>query len=466
MKLLAKRKSPIAMLVYDGKTWYARIFSWSHKHWKCFEELSALADNRDSIPEKILEFAKRNKAKRVRVIRPAEMHQVEMQLPDDIEPEEIHTAISSQIETDVDLQPGAARFASVRTSQFGLGGHADAIISTSFDINAITEYKAQCSDAGLTFDGIGSVELASLACQARLEPNSRFLIMRENESFYVAPENHNAPFYFQTFAFGVTPDNDLVRDQDRLDRAAKTFRRNNEHIHIWTTAELSNNRKAQIQEAFTEDVAIEYVHFSEKVTQLATHATWHNNHGKINSGCALIDAPKKPKPPYRSGTVMMIAIIVLAIAGMFLIYHKNKQNLRYKKNQIKNWNARLSERKQLASELKSLRSTQRNNRKLIRLMNQNTVPKEWMAILNSFRLSNKKYPPYTEITYIKQTDFREYEIEGVTRLDDAPNQFASIFKEQIESFGLSYSFGISEEKKGRVSIKRFVGTFAPSGGKN
>ena len=452
------------MLVYDGNTWYARIFIWSHKHWKCVEEISAVSEVRDSIPTKILDFAKRNKAKRVRVLRPAEMHQVELQLPADIEPEEIHTAISSQIENEADLEPGAARFASVKINQFGLGGHSDAIVSTSFGIEIINKYKAQCAEAKLTFDGIGSVELASLACQARLEPNARFLIMRENESFYVCPESNNAPFFSQTFTFGVTPDTDSQRDQDRLDRAAKTFRRSTEHIHIWATSELSNNRKAQIQEAFTDDAAIEYIHFSERVTQLATHATWHNNHGNINSGCALIDAPKKAKSPYRSGTWLMFAILLFSLAGMFLIYHKNKASLDSKKEQIAKWEERLALRKKLSAKLKVLRTAQSKSRKTVALMKQPTVSKELITIL--YTLAKKHPEDYTRIYKITQVADRKFKIEGMSPAEKTPTLIASILEKALGKYGLTYNFEILEEKNKISLVKHFVGKVEPAGGSN
>lgn len=461
MTILAKRKSTIATLVYDGTTWYARIFAWKQKKWSCISELSQNAESANSIPRQLLDFVKTNRVKRVRILRPAEIHQIEMELPDDLEPDEIQQAVAAYIENESGVESGSVRYAFAKTNLYQLGGNKNSILSASFDNELLEDYKNQCAEISLSFDGIGSIELAALACQARIESNTKFLMIFENKSLFVCPESSVSHYHFQTFTFGASYESDAQRDLDKIDRASRIFKRSNMPTHIWMTTPLSEHRKKLLQDAFDSDASIQYLNFSDLVTQVAMHASWHNNHGLLNAGCALVDTPKKQTSPYRAGTWLMLFILLFSATGMLLIYNNNKSALEYKQQKIKAWEKRVQKRKKLASRIESLKKIQLKNQALAKAYK---VPSVKSVVLEMLDILQTEIPDYSRITLIEQTQADEYRIHGKTYLEKDLFKFARLADNKLAKLGYTFVAQIKPaQKESSRNVKEFVVTISKNG---
>jgi len=460
----SKKHSRQTVFLYDGRTWYGRIFTWRKRSWECIESVSQLSQSPWKLPGELLSIAATHSVRRVRALLPNDVHSIQIELPSDIEPEEIHTALAYEVANEVGLDAHMVRLAAVRTSQFRMGGQEDALLATGFEEQQLVQYNRACKKEGLDFDGIGALELAALNCHARREPNARLLLLRPQSGFYVTPGTEAAPFSVQSVSFGVEPLEDASRDEERISHAAKRFRCSKAHVRIWCTQMPSEIRKQQLQNAFGSGVGLEYVDFADQITEIATHAAWQGQVGQVTCGCALVAMRKVNKSPYRVGTWLFL--MILAMTGMYigLRWHTFQEQLAIADQRATAWSELQQERKRLAAEVNRYRNNQSRCVAMEQLMQKRILPQGLEAILGALE---KSMPPYTRITSIVQTSEREFEISGTTHYQEGLIGLNRALRAALTSYGFVVEPGQikSAEDSDIRQETQFICRIVPKGGR-
>jgi hypothetical protein len=392
---------------------------------------------------------------------PNDVHSVQIQLPDDFEPEEIHTALAHEVAAEMGMDASAIRLAAVKASQFCMGGEENTLLTSVFETQQLVQYDQACRKAGLVFDGVGAVELAVLNGHARREPNARLLLLRAHSGFYAGPATEVAPFGTYAVSFGVESQEDAVRDTERISRMARQFRHSHTPVHIWCTHALSATRKEQLQDAFGTDVALQYVDFADMVTPISTHAAWQHQVGRVTCGCALVGMRKTPKSPYRVGTWLFLAIVVMTAAYIGLRWQTFRRQLAATEQRTYAWNELEQERKSLNAQVTQLRETQSRCVAMEQLMGEPVVPAYLGTVLATLA---EHMPPYTRITSIVETADRHCEIRGTTQFQEGLIELNQALGEALRPHSLVVEPGqVKQAARDAQRERQFVCRIFPQG---
>ncbi len=436
--LSSNKHSNQAIFLYEGTTWYGRIFAWKKRSWECIESVSHLSPHHRDLPDELLAFAADHSTDRVRILLPAEIHTIQIALPSDIEPEEIHTALAYEVANEVGIDAHMVRLAAVQSSKFCMGGTDDTLLTCSFEIDQLSQYEKACKKNGMTFEGVGSIELGVLNCHARRESGARLLLLREKNGFSASPKTDILPFSVHSIPFGVEPSKETARDQERFSRAAKQFQHTQTDIHVWCSQPLSEERKQQLEQAFGSNTSIEYVDLADEITQIVTHAAYQGNVGQITCGCAMVSTPRVNSAPYRVGTWLFL--MILAMTGMYigLRWHTFHQQLSEANQRKEAWAALEQERKKLDGQVDSLKDFQMRCSKIDKLMKKPVLPKGTVTVLNAL---SAHMPPYTRITSLIERSNGHYEIQGTTQYQEGLIELHTALTEALRQYGLEVQPG-------------------------
>jgi len=156
------RRRNVAILVYDGESWNIFIVS-SEKREVLDEKTHVSARKCDSIPPKILEWIIEHETSRVRIVLPSELHNISLELPGKLDMEQTHTAIAWETAELTGANSQGVRHASCRLSAFGIEENREQIITASFPMDWLRNYKSECNAYGLEFEGVLSLQCVFLA---------------------------------------------------------------------------------------------------------------------------------------------------------------------------------------------------------------------------------------------------------------------------------------------------------------
>ncbi len=145
----------LAVLAYDGRDWSAYAFHGGKIAW--FREAGAAG----SVPSGILTFLREQRIRTARILLPGEVRRLETALP----PKLSFAEVSAMLAHEVAGQSGADGTALVCAGGSGslVGASDPFLLCGAFDRMLVDDLHRQLTEAGLRFDGVGSLELACAA---------------------------------------------------------------------------------------------------------------------------------------------------------------------------------------------------------------------------------------------------------------------------------------------------------------
>ncbi len=304
----------IAVFLHDGGKWHVSAFAF--KGDECIslaDKIIAGADHK-TLPDEGLAWAAAKGCVRARIFAPAEVHEVELHLPADASTAEVQTALAYELAAGLKVSPDSIRVAAVRADVYRMGGNPDLLLAAAFDIRLIERYEAACRIAGLSFEGVGALEMAALARHARVAHERGFLLVRQRSIFAAGPAVDGDRFFVRHIPFGLPGDEDDMNAwRERLAARLTRFRRLPSQI---LTAQASPPDVAAILHEALGCAVTEAAALDEAAGLIMRHAAWANV-GVIDNGCAAVARPR-PERDWRrlsSWAAVLMLLLVLALCS-------------------------------------------------------------------------------------------------------------------------------------------------------
>ena len=408
----SKTRSRVAVVLHDGATWHAHVFAPAKPEWRLIARMTLAGRAPGKLPEAVLEFAEKHGARRVRLAMPRSIHTLRTELPVDAEPEELQTAMAFELSSETGDAVEGVRVAAALGESFGMGAAPATLLAASFDEEPLERYAAACRNAGLRFDGAGSLELAVLGVHAEARPDSRLLFIRRDAAFHAVPGTDLSPMTAGPVPMGME---DLQQEMD-AERGERLRRRFALHqalpAAVWCVGVPDGGRKERIQELLGETADVEFRDF-----ELATERVARQLLGAVEAGMpagagARVGARPPEKDPHRAGTWMFFVILLataLALAG----YGYGLKN-RLGTLQVKTaaWETIAEKRKSLQSQLAGLRGGQARSKEACDLLAvKDPLPSGLLALLDAL---DKSMPEFTRVTAIEQKTATLFDVRGHT----------------------------------------------------
>lgn len=420
------KRTSLVIALHDGFSWRARQFHFHHGQWHAEGMAEAASRNSRKLPKQILEFSAQSDARRLRVLLTGDLHSVTMDLPEDAEKEEIHTALVYEAAGEIGIEAHLLRLAAVRADRFQMGGEPNVILNTGYDARMLETFAQDCERSGLEFDGAGSLELAVLARHARLDEGRRLLFLRRQTGMYVVPAFDASPFQLSAVPFGAEPD-ETEAGRERAERAGRRFETHRGlPLRIVSCEPLSEARMGALRELLGKQEQLDILPLAEIEEDVLRHVAW-SEVGSTEAGCALVGAPPKPRDPNVAGTYLCLALILFTGMYVGLRWHHLEESLRYAKTRETDWKNLLAEREKAKNELQSAEGQYRKVQDMQKLLSkQSCLPDALLPVLDTLAF---EAPKYSRITGIAQLPDGSISVTGVTRwqeglrlLDEAFNR--------------------------------------------
>ncbi|MDR1613914.1 MAG: hypothetical protein LBT97_14225 [Planctomycetota bacterium] len=424
MGWFGSKHDSMLIVAFDGKSWRGRLFEYRGGTWETGDQVvEAASRNNRKLPKQILEFAAASGAKRLRILMTSDLHSVTMELPEDADKEELHTAMAYEAAGEVGIDANILRIAAVHADRYRMGGETSVIMTAGFESTLIEGFVRECDQAGLEFDGIGSLEMAVIARHARMGEDARLLFMRRQSSLYVVPACENTPFTFYPLPIGTDADASEAA-AERNERAAKRLAAHRDlPLRVVTCGELEPERLEDIRR-MTGDGA-EFLVLREFDNEIMRHAA-HAEIGGIEAGCALVGPPPAPRDPYRAGT--WLALIIILLAGLYVgdRHYAFKRDIEALEKREMEWKKLAAERDKAKNRLQA--ATSRYDAILEKeksLKSDSPLPRTLTFLLAALSSGT---PSFSRITEIVQVDAEQFAVHGVTRLPEGPVQLGNAFQ--------------------------------------
>ncbi len=170
----------LAVLAYDGRDWSAYSFHGSKIAW--FREAGASS----SVPGGILNFLREQGIRTVRVLLEGEVRRLETVLPAKLS----FADVSAMLAHEVAGQSGVDGLGLVCAGGSGslVGASEPCMLCGAFDRQQVDDLHRQLTEAGLRFDGVGSLELACAAhWNAHRDRDKESLVLFRRDHGFVLP---------------------------------------------------------------------------------------------------------------------------------------------------------------------------------------------------------------------------------------------------------------------------------------
>ena len=183
-----KRRGSTAVMAFDGAAWRRVVPTPNGKGWKTDtvgERGSAMA-----APLESLKSVATAGARGVRVMLPSDIHNMELEIPADLDWRQASTAVMWEVAALTGRNSGEMVNASTKLSALGVEQGGGSVLTASFDAELLKRFGAQCADAGLEFDGLVSLQFALLAVHLANKNTARkalLLLSRDSVFAFLPP---------------------------------------------------------------------------------------------------------------------------------------------------------------------------------------------------------------------------------------------------------------------------------------
>jgi hypothetical protein len=310
------KRGPVAVLLHDGAKWHGASFRFEKGDYVCAGTTTAPGSEAKAIPRELTAWAAAKGCERVRVFLPAEVNELDPQLPADASTEEMQTALAFELAPAYKLTPRNLRVAAVRASTYRMGGDPDALLAAGFDARLIERYDSACRAAGIRFEGVGALELATLAWHARRASDHGLMIVEHRSTFVATPPKGRDGAFIRTVPFG-TPQQE-EDEQEWRERLTERLRHLRDlPVSLLTSHDSPDRIAALVTEALGCETT-EVGQLDEVAPLIMRHAAWANV-GVVDNGCASVTRAR-PKPNWRRISSVAAAGLVLLAAVLCVVW--------------------------------------------------------------------------------------------------------------------------------------------------
>ncbi len=449
-----RQNSPLVIAVYNGICWRAMAFRFEGGHSHAAKPVEVASANGRQLPKQIIEYALAEDAVRIRVMATGDIHLLGMELPEDAADEEIHTAVAYEAADEIGNDAQMLRLAVVRADYYRMGADADAVLTSGFELKILDKFNHDCEKNGLDFEGIGSLEMAVLARHAREDENKRLLFLRKDNAFYVTPAADINPFMVSILPIGFNLEKDIAA-RERAERGLQRIEpHNNIPLRIVSCCPMPSAKRLWLEKSLANKTDFEIVDFGMVETDILNHAAWANV-GGVESGCAFVSTPPEARSQYRVGTIIALAIFLVAVAWCGFKWHIFKRDYKSAEDKMQAWATLESEREKKSEMLISLLSKrQKLNEKKDLLKNHKALPK---GLLKTLKVLSESMPKYSFVTEISHSGEESLLISGMTRWQEGLSLLDSALKSALRKDGMDREFeGLEAIAGARAQKFKFI----------
>ncbi|MFW5922857.1 MAG: hypothetical protein ACOCSQ_00575 [Planctomycetota bacterium] len=447
--MIFRRRKPMVIALHAGRRWYAVVYRYHDGEWHPETREHYEYPNARQLPDEMLSWAVEQEATRLRVVIHGDVHTMEMDLPEDAESEEIHTAITYEAAPQLDVDAHLLRVSAVRTDQYRMGGDPDVVAIAGYEQPLLEQYAEDCDRHGLDFEGVAPLELVALNRHARISSTERLVVLRQHAGFLAVPAGEDSDFFLGMLAFGADP-MDEEAEEERIARSQRSFRIGPDTpVHVVSTHPLSDKRIETLQRVVGEDIELHVESMEEFAPAMLKHVVLADA-GRTDHGSAVVNLPPEPVDPRRYGTWGCAAIVLISAALLGFVWSQHLNRLQQANEHKERWTRLKEKRREAENRYEKLTEERSMLEKTDRILRE-TKPLP-AGILSLLKVLTSDMPPYTRICSITHTGDR-IEVKGrsmrghgVNVLTDSIDSAMRTRKYRVEPGTVSLAEGEHEHK--------------------
>jgi hypothetical protein len=450
-RLSGKRRTGV--VVFDGTRWIGRVFALKNGEWMADVPTEAISPNGRQIPESILNALIDGDATAVRLLLPTESRVGTVAGADDLEPEELHTALAYELAAEWGRAPEQMRLAIVPAIELGLGLAADQFVVAGFDQSMIAGFARVFHQAGIRFEGVNGIELALLRQQTRT--GETFLFLRSQSSFLASSATERQPATLQEVPVGLQEEG-TESGRERLLRLQRRLQVNAGHpLRIVAAGEQGEETQNRIQHLVGISSPAVVGYFDDVLPALMQAAL-------REAVCTPALPPPRPRDPNRVGTWLCLGVIVLTGLLLFTHWHMLRRQIQREEGRQAAWADLQQERASYEKRFNQMREERDALYEVERIFNQpDRVPAALPVLLEALA---DGMPIQTRITRIRQTGPDAFELAGKTRWPNGKIHLHRLLSDTFFPLGMIVEPGTLQFHEDALE-QEFIYLLTPAGGR-
>ena len=430
MTLFKSKKT--AVLIFDGAHWHTGVYLRQKQGGEGVDSRTLASRSIKQLPGSVVDYLVEQQVGAVRLLVPADLHSLSMEMPDDVEHEELHTALAYEVAEEMGQEAHLLRLATVEASVYGMGCEAGVYMMAGFDTRQIEGYVQQLKQVGIQFEGVGALELGLLALHAA-HAEERLLLLRHRSGFYAVPGMEGQPFNMSSVQTGLEPEQS-ERDRERLVRFQRRLQAAGSVSMRVVTATMDGVPAAErVREVVPVGGEVEVSALDDVMPELMEQVLMAAV-GDSRCACPLVGPPPAPKDPYRAGTWLCVAVVLLTLVYVGTRWHYLRVDVQGEQERSAAWSVLEKERERTSGHYRSLKERRdRQNRIYATLTATNRMSAGLLPLVDVLAVS---IPQYTRITHIKQVDADHFEVKGVTRWAKGKIQLDRVLANAMGTVGM------------------------------
>lgn len=396
----------MGVLCHDGLRWQVALFTCSDGVWQAGECGQVDGRNNRQLPPELGPYLA--SAGSVRVLVPNEPRLESLVLPEDLLPEETHSAMAyAMLEDD----PNPARFAAARAELYGMGADESQLLINQFGLRQMGGYEKALAEFGCRFEAVGSLEVALLDWHALRAPAERLLFVGTQTSFYAVPGRDSSPFMASVFPLGMTVP--VAAHRDRMERVIQRITSNTEYpLRVVLSDGIDPAQQAWLEESLASLLISGWSRFSEIKHAVMVRAV-QGPVGGVDSTLAWVGPPPPPQDPHRHGTVLCCAVISVALLFLGSRWHALHAEWRDREARQVAWDALQLARQDASAQFKHVQENQLRLKGKLRQLAEKSgrLPDGVLPVLKTLAL---EVPAYSRIVSLTQMPAGGWTIRGIT----------------------------------------------------
>ena len=455
----SKKNKITAVFLHDGYCWYGSVYSDAGVASKVFD----ISDSEKLAPE-LLQWALEQNAKQVKVALLADLHNLNMELPEGLDMEQTHTAIAWETAELTGRNAMGVRHASCKISSFGIENSSNELITASFQTSLLKDFNSQCNAYRLEFLGVASIQSAFLSLHLKDEKrkNKNLVLLLDTGVFaFMSNTGRGSKIQMRNILFEVDKDNlnALFKSRFKIKLQHLQLKENTFSVYEYNIKKSQNDGDLPqdanlnlVEEIFFSEFpknSNEFLEFPEVAEELSKIIR-DSESGDLNCSCPLAALPEVKLG--KSGRANLISLLLVSCALIYVIFYSaglfiRNMNLRYSYRQMKNF---IEKREALESKLNKVRKEVERKQELYNLMNGGKeANKKFLNFLNALA---SVIPGDMVLGSIEFND-NSIKILGEVEAQVAFSQFCNAMNSEVKK--LNFTILSSSLKQGSAGTKSF-----------
>ena len=465
MKFFKKNKKNkiTAIFLHDGYCWYGSVYKDDGVVSKIFD----ISDSEKLAPE-LLQWALEQNAKQVKVALLADLHNINMELPDGLDMEQTHTAIAWETAELTGRNAMGVRHASCKISSFGIENSSGELITASFKTSLLKDFNSQCNAYRLEFLGVASIQSAFLSLHLKDEKrkNKNLVLLLDTGVFaFISNTGRGSKTQMRNILFELDKNNLNALFKNRFKVKLQHLQLNENNFCVYEF----NLKKSQDGDVLPKDAnltLIEEIFFSEfpknnndflqfpEVVEPLMRIVKESKTGDLNCSCPLAALPEVKLG--KSGKANLISLLLVVCALIYVVFYSTglfirNMNLRYSYLQMKSF---IVKRDAIEGKLNKIRKEVDRKKELYTLMNGGKeANKRFFDFLNALA----SVIPGDMVLGSIQFDENSIKILGEVDAQVAFSKFCNDVNSEVKD--LKFTILSSSLKKNSVGTKSFEISF-------